>query len=84
MATVGALPVNTYTPLEVSGSASARRSGVCMVKPAGPTAVTMLPWVSTVLPSSGEVCSRPWICQISASTGMSYRIAPIALSRASV
>ena len=48
--TVGVLLVNTYTPLEVSLSSSARASGVCMVKPWGPTPVTMLACVATALP----------------------------------
>ena len=59
--TAGGPAVKTKMPLEVSGSRSARSSGVWMKKPIGVTAVTTLPLVITVTPTSGEARPLPWI-----------------------
>jgi len=45
----------------VSGSPSSAPSGVWMKKPLVSSAVTMLPLVTTVLPTYGEASPSPWI-----------------------
>jgi hypothetical protein len=57
--TVGAEPVKTKRPSEVSGSASG--VGSWMKKPLKATAVTTLPLVRRVWPANGEVRPLPWI-----------------------
>lgn len=79
----GAEDVNTKTPSEVFGSASASTSGVWRKKPFDLAPVTM-PDVDTTEPARGDVAPPPWIVWIGVRTKSSFVIVPTPCPSATV
>ena len=75
----GAALVNTNTPSDVIGSASASASGICTKKPLLRRAVTMA-LVMTVWPTSGELLPLPWMSCTGTTLKSSLRMVPVACS----